>query len=402
MNPTRTTKSSVSRFDKLWYRYVHNPTKKIRTFYKVGVFLTAGALALFIWQSSRHNPATQQATPQQRAAHLLYRADLWVDKGDKKRAGDLIESAVGVAPKWPDVWVKRGFLKLSEGKANNALMDFEQAGRLGSKVDMEAGLAEVYLSLQLPRNAEKHARRALAIKGALVSVRLCLVQALLAQGRNAEAALEIRKALQLQNDNPMAWTLKGDVALRLGQPALARTAYETALKFAPGASGALMGVGEAFLEQGQPDRARRWYLDHLKPGNAGPVFNNLALVYLVKPFNPKTANKLAYSAVRQNPISPAYKDTLGRTLLAQGKYREAEVWLRQAMDGAPAHPAPRYFLAAALAMGKDFDHAAALLDEGLNGSVVLHGPTSKKSYQSLLRAVHAKRDRFQLNWGLAG
>lgn len=91
------------------------------------------------------------------------------------------------------------------------------------------------------------------------SYHLALGQALLAEGRNAEAFASSRRALALDPGDADAFCLLGGIAGRLGRGQLAVRCFQRAARVAPRSAQAQLGLGRALEALSRPDGALKCY-----------------------------------------------------------------------------------------------------------------------------------------------
>jgi Tfp pilus assembly protein PilF len=95
-----------------------------------------------------------------------------------------------------------------------------------------------------------------------------------------------------------------------------------------------------------------------------PVLNNLA--WLNRDKAPKQALEYAQQAYQLAPRDPYVLDTLGMLTLKNGDVTQATNLLRNALAGAPTNPAIKLHLGRALVQQKNYGEAQRILEE-LNG-----------------------------------
>jgi len=111
---------------------------------------------------------------------------------------------------------------------------------------------------------------------------------------------------------------------REGQPALARTEYETVLRRRPEHVTAMVNLGNLAAAEGSRRGAEGWYRRAIRIGGpeAAPAANNLAWLYSTQGKRLSEAVSLARQAIAWDP-RPAFFDTWITILLASGNPLEA-------------------------------------------------------------------------------
>jgi Tfp pilus assembly protein PilF len=147
--------------------------------------------------------AVQTYPKSDRAMFFLGRARLRL--GDIAGAETILLRAVELAPGSIEAQMQLGVVRLSRGRAKAAQPCFRAA--LQAKPNLGEGWYNYGLSLggEIDRRAEAIAafREAIRLKPNLLEAYLGLAVVLRAQGQNEAAAMELRRALTLQPDEPL-------------------------------------------------------------------------------------------------------------------------------------------------------------------------------------------------------
>jgi Tfp pilus assembly protein PilF len=180
---------------------------------------------------------------------------------DLAQAEQHLRYAERINPEHPHVLTVRGQWLLAQGKGEEAIAALSRAGEAAPDDAMVQGaLGLGLLSQRHFAFAEQALRNALRLQSGARGLRYALVQSLLAQGRNDEAARDVDLLLEQQPGEPQALTLKGQLASLRGAHDEAVIALTASLRREPRQPGALealfaswraLGItdqGDAFLE----------------------------------------------------------------------------------------------------------------------------------------------------------
>jgi len=182
------------------------------------------------------------------------------------------------------------------------------------------------------------------------------------QGRLPDA---LRLARELQKSEPKSAApllLMGTVLNGQQKPQEAIEAFNSALKLKGDLVDAHRGLGQAYQQFNQPDRAAESYQRALTlNGNDVASLNNLAWLLSEVRKKPDEALPLATKAERLAPKSDEVLDTLGWVHYRRGAFPEAEKALLSAVERAPNNGTIRYHLGMTYArLGKKQDAVSTL------------------------------------------
>jgi len=181
-------------------------------------------------------------------------------------------------------------------------------------------------------------------------------------GRLPEA---LRLARELEQSDPKSAGppfLRGVVLLGQNNPQGAVDAFNTAVKLKPDLVEAHRGLGQAYQQLGQIDRAEESYRRVLALNDKDVAsLNNLAWILAEQRKKLDEALPLATKADQLAPASPEVLDTLGWIQYRQGSYTDAEKSLARAVEKAPNNGTIRYHLGMTYArLGRKADAVSAL------------------------------------------
>ncbi|WP_179402659.1 tetratricopeptide repeat protein [Burkholderia guangdongensis] len=238
-----------------------------------------------------------------------------------------------------------------------------RAGRLGDaehgyRAALDANPADadaLHLFGVLRHQQGRHAEaadlvgRAVALRPDDPAFRLNLGNALKALGRLDEAIDRFRDALTLAPEFPLAHYNLGNAYAVQERHADAVAAFERALRLTPGDASIHNNLGNALNALGRHDDALAAFRRalELRPGHAG-AHNNLAMALSAIG---RTDEAIAHfrAAIAAEPRFVAAHFNLGNTLDAVGRHREATAAFEAALALHPAFPLALFGLANALA-----------------------------------------------------
>src|SRR5262249_9661599 len=150
-------------------------------------------------------------------------------------------------------------------------------------------------------------------------------------GRLPDALRVARELEQSDPQSPWPAVLKGVVLLAQGNSQGGVEAFNSALKLNPDLLDARRGVGQAYQQLGQTDRAEEAYRRALAINDKDVAsLNNLAWILSEARQKPDEALPLAMKADQLAPSSPEVLDTLGWIQYRRGAYADAEKALSRA------------------------------------------------------------------------
>jgi serine/threonine-protein kinase len=187
-------------------------------------------------------------------------------------------------------------------------------------------------------------RAAVAARPRAVAARVVLGNALLDQGKAAEAEKEFREALRLKPNDALVHIHLGYALSHLGKAGDAEQECREALRLEPNDAAVHNNFGGLLDEQGKAGEAEREYHEALRlnPKYAPPHFNLAGL--LVNQGKAGDAEKEIREALRLRPDFAWSHLNLGTLLANQGKTGDAEKEYREALRLDPAYPEAHFNL----------------------------------------------------------
>jgi tetratricopeptide (TPR) repeat protein len=268
-------------------------------------------------------------------------------------------------PLWP---LQLGRLQLSRGKAQEALVQFQNAARLSPNApDALAGEAQAYLALNQPADAIKAAQAALKVHNESPEAYLFLGSVYDRVGQNADAAQSYQKVLDRQPGHLGASLALAGLYNRTNRTGDAIKLLQDAAKANPASAQPALDLAMIYQKAGDDAATVGAYRQVLArdPNNPG-AFNNLAYYLGKDPARIDEALDFAERAYKAAPRSPAVADTLGWLLYKKGNALDrAETLLVQAVAGVPDEAEVHYHLGMVLAKQGKKDAARRELERAL-------------------------------------
>ncbi len=277
------------------------------------------------------------------AAALTNYALALVQTGDAKHAIQLYQQALALEPADATLREDYGVAYLQQSDLDHALEQFQA----GLTLEPENPHLHYDLGLAYKLKDNLHAaipefERAEQLDPALPDPAYTLGVIHMQQGEFAAAASELEKTVALQPGNSAAWAVLGNVYKENGDAVKAEDALRRAIALDPNQPSTHISLAAILAQGGDKD------------GAAGER---------------KQAAELSRVAVSRQRASFALKS--GRSLLDQGKLKEAEVQLRTAVAADPQDPLPHQALAETLSReGQSADAALERQEAGALASAV--------------------------------
>jgi tetratricopeptide (TPR) repeat protein len=213
-----------------------------------------------------------------------------------------------------------------------------------------------------PEQALAEYEAALRVNPNQPEVKLQLGVLYVKSGRLPDALRVARELEQSAPASPTPLLLKGTVLLAQRNLQGAVDAFNAALKLKPDLLDAYRGLGQAYQDMGQVDRAEASYRQALAISDKDLVsLNNLAWVLAELRKKPDEALPLAIKAEQLAPQSADVLDTLGWVQYRRGAYADAEKSLSRAVERAAGNGTIQYHLGMTYArLGRKADAVSAL------------------------------------------
>jgi tetratricopeptide (TPR) repeat protein len=283
--------------------------------------------------------------------------------GQNQEAKDQIKAILEAAPGHPAANLLLAGLAMAEGKRDEAATYLRAALRT-NPADVEANvmLAGYFLQVNRPEEAVKPLETVLQVNPNLSDVKLQLSATYLRLGRHADALRLARDVQRAEPKSAVGPLLVGTVLVAQRKPQEAIEAFNQALRLKSDLAGAYGGLGQAYQQLNQNDKAVEAYQRAVTINGKDVVsLNNLAWIVSEIRKKPDEALPLATKAQQLAPESPEVLDTLGWIQFRRGAFADAEKVLVRAVERAPNVGAIQFHLGMTYArLGKRNDAVSAL------------------------------------------
>lgn len=302
-------------------------------------FPLASALIGALMQTKQYKEALAAADrlgadPKQKAAALIYKADILALQNNRKAAKAAFDQAVASASdKKAALLARANFLTVTRSYGE-AAKDLQAAASLDPK-DYQPLLRLAAISSQQGQDSQARAflRKAIDAAPQAEAPRLTMARYLLDR-RDAAGAMAVANDLvRLQPSNGEAFALKGRVEMELGKPKEAVQSFRRFAALAPNSAPAQLMLSEALSKAGDQ----------------------------------QGATAAMDAAMKINPYSPDVRSAQVNLLLAQGKTEDAITQAIAFQKFSPG-PAADIALSAALVKAERIDEAAKVLEKSFSGN----------------------------------
>jgi tetratricopeptide (TPR) repeat protein len=281
----------------------------------------------------------------------------------KKEAKEELKAILDVAPGHASANLLMARLSAADGKRDEAVNYLRAALRANpSNVEANSLLAQYLVQANRRDEAARHLEAALQVNPTLSDLKIQLASIYLQMGRLPDAlrlAHEVQKAEPKSAGPPL---LSGLVLISQQKPQEAIEAFGQALKVKPDLAPAYGGLGQAYQQLNQNDKAVEAYQRALAINDKDPAtLNNLAWIFSEVRKKPDEALPLVTKAQQLAPESPEILDTLGWVQYRRGAFAEAEKTLLKAVERSPNTGAIQFHLGMTYSrLGKRNDAISAL------------------------------------------
>ena len=284
---------------------------------------------------------------------------------------------------WQADYTSEGMKALDEGKYDAAVQAFTKAIQADAK-DYFAhfNLAMAYTMLHKDAEAAAEYRKTLELKPALYEAELNGGIVLLRQQNPAEALPWFEDAARQKPQEFRPRYYLAESALQTGDYAKAEESYKLAIGLDAKSAGAQLGMAQALVQQGKINDAEPYFR---KAAEIEPKYREY-LLQLAGLYEKGGQTVEAIGIYREFPENSAAQTRAGELLLEARKFEEAVPRLEEAYGKDPS-PANRSALAAAYVFTRKLDKALPLLEQ-----CVAAAPTD---YDQRMMYARALRDRRQ-------
>jgi tetratricopeptide (TPR) repeat protein len=289
-------------------------------------------------------------------------AQILVRQGQLKEAQAELRQLLDLAPGDADGNYLMAQVLLKQGNADEAVNHLRATlranpGHVGAHVLMGSHLARKDQVAQAIGEYEAALRVNPNLKEVKTELGLLYIRA----GRANDAMRIVRELEQSDSKSAVPFVMKGMVLMSQQDPKGAIEAFNTSVKLGAKVD-AYRGLGQAYHELGQTDRAVEYYRQALAENeNDITSLNNLAWVLGETQKKPAEALPFAVKAEKLAPRSAEVLDTLGWVQYRRGDFAEAEKFLSRAAERAPSNATIQFHLGMAYAsLGRKADAVSTL------------------------------------------
>ena len=289
----------------------------------------------------------EKATATKDPATYLALAGFHSKKKAYGKALSVLDEAIKTIPRNAPALEMKGQILVEQKEFRDAIAAFNDL----ESISPDRGLAlkvKTYVLMKDYARAEEQARRSITLQPNSPTGYIQLASVYGSRNDLPRAIDQLKKGMSVNTKDPGIAVLLGDSFARKKEFGPAMDAYREALRRSPGYAPACFSQGVLLEMTGKKKEAAEKYRDALeKAENHVPSLNNLAYLYADGHGDPRQALPLALKAFRQEPGNPVVLDTLGYSLLKNGRGNEARKVLEKAVSLLPANPTISYHLALA-------------------------------------------------------
>jgi len=289
----------------------------------------------------------EKATDTKDPAAYLALAGYHSKKKAYGKALSVLDDAIKTVPRNAPAMEMKGQILLEEKEYRDAIDVFNDL----ESISPDRGLAlkiKTYVLMKDFARAEEQARRSITLQPNSVNGYIQLASVYGSRNDLSRAIIELKKGMTVDAKDPRIAVLLGDSLVRKKDFGPAMDAYREALRRSPGYAPAYFSQGVLLEMTGKKNEAAEKYQEALgKSENHVQSLNNLAYLYADGYGDPRQALPLALKAYRQEPGNPVVLDTLGYSLLKNGRGKDAISVLEKAAALLSTNPTVSYHLALA-------------------------------------------------------
>jgi len=298
------------------------------------------------------------------AGHMQRAADLCQD-GRWMEAADVSRQATELAPENADAWYWLGRSLYSAGQLDEAEGALRQALRLDPRAPKAHYiLAAIHRCRHDFAEAADEGEKELLVSPSVPAAHYAFVLDCGLSGQLDMAAGRYSKAVEDDPRDPLAQLGLGLVYKERGEPAKAALRYEEALRLDPELIQARTYAAEAYAQMGRTAEAE----EQLRTVVAGSIEwrATASLGWLLgRQGKFEEAEGYLRAALDEHPLDPVTRGELGRVLVGLGRPDEAITEYRQAIRWGSVTEGHYSQLAALLFSSSDTDGAISCLEQGL-------------------------------------
>jgi tetratricopeptide (TPR) repeat protein len=219
----------------------------------------------------------------------------------------------------------------------------------------------------------------------VVSLGMCLV----ASGDHRRAESELRRALAMDREYPLAWLGLGKTLAAQSSFEQAEQAFRRAYELAPALSDARINLADLLVRQGQLEQAAEVCLAAMKDS---PIAADVCLKMAeIRARQRRYDDSLKYNeeARRLAPYTHPAKVLLAVNCFQNGDKQKAQALLREALDEAPDHPVAALMLGQLARQEREWETARNYLASAASKQIPDNWPESHR--RRFLVLLHSER-----------
>jgi len=253
----------------------------------------------------------------------------------------------------------------------------------------QEGMAACYVGLGKPADAIPILEKRLKQGPAAVFPMVSLGMALLARGDVARAETQLREAIAMDGEYPLAWFGLGKALVAQKKPEPAEQAYRRALELAPGLADARLNLADLLIQRDQLEEAARTFSTAIgdSPDMAN-VYLKLAEISTRQRHYDEALEHFE-TAQRLAPYTHPPKVLLAVYCFQNGDLEKAQAMLRAARLESPDHPVPAFYLGQLARRAGQVEAARSFLAEANSLPLPKNWPESHQ--QRFLVLLHSER-----------
>ena len=259
---------------------------------------------------------------------------------------------------------------LSLGKADQLISEFGalDLSSPSAQAELQTRLGKAYLALRKPKEAQQSFAKALLAKPDDAAARAGQARALASEGDREQAERLVDELLRAAPKNPEALQLKADLAFSQGQVDAAIDYLREVAQVQPHDIAAAFSLGLALVLRGDLEQASQQIESMKRSAAKDPRTIYLQALLAFKQSNFVAARDLVLQVLRVSPDHVPSLTLAGVASFQTGAQRQAQDFLRKALERAPQSLYAQRYLIASYLRSADTGKASQLLEQALKQS----------------------------------
>ncbi len=264
----------------------------------------------------------------------------------------------------------------------------------GAQADLQATLAEAYIQLRKPAEAEAAVAAALAASPDHLGARLLQVRRQAGSKDFVGALVALDKVIESAPTDSGARLLKGDLLMQTGQDEAALTAYREAIQRNSANVAAQTAAVWILLSRRDLAGAEVQLEGFRKVAPQLPQVGFFSAAIAFERGDTKAAYDMVQRVLRVMPDDPTVLQLAGALELNKGQFRQAEAHLSKALQAAPDRPRVRLLLAQAHLRSGEAVKAMKVLQPLVDASPPEREALPMMAHAYLVNGDSAKAEQF--------